>query len=373
MPIQTSRRAFLHSSLAGVAAAACSRSQAPTSGAPSAAANGGGVPSAGSKPPEGPRPGAPNEGDVALPKDGVMPKRTLGKTGEKVSMFGLGGFHIGIPKDEREGVRLIRRALDGGLNFLDNCWDYHDGDSELRMGKALKDGYRDKAFVMTKIDGRTRQAAAGQIDQSLQRLGVDWIDLLQLHEVIRLDDAERVFAEGGAIEAIVAARKAGKIRYVGFTGHKSPDIHLHMLETADQHGFRFDAVQMPLNPMDPHHASFEKKVLPVLLQKGIGVLGMKPLGSGIILESGVVTAPECLRYAASLPTSVVITGCETMGVLEQALAIGYGFQPMGADERAALLARTAKVAGAGKYERFKISEQFDGTTKNPKWLEKAEI
>src|SRR5438477_619342 len=205
-----------------------------------------------------------------------MPYRTLGRTGERISALGLGGYHIGVPKDEREGIRIIRTAIDRGLNFMDNCWDYHDGGSETRMGKALRDGYREKVFLMTKIDGRTKKAAAEQLDQSLKRLQTDVIDLLQHHEVLRLDDPDRIFAEGGAHEAMLEAKKAGKIRFIGFTGHKDPLVHLRMLEVAAKHGFRFDTVQVPLNVMDAHFRSFGKHVLPVLVKEGIGVLGMKP-------------------------------------------------------------------------------------------------
>src|SRR5438309_2997874 len=223
-----------------------------------------------------------------------MHYRTLGRTGEQVSLIGLGGFHIGSPKDEQEGIRIIRSAIDHGINFMDNCWDYHDGGSEIRMGKALKDGYRKQVFLMTKIDGRTKKAAAEQLDQSLQRLQTDVIDLLQHHEVLRLEDPDRIFARGGAMEAVVAAKKAGKVRYIGFTGHKDPLVHLRMLEVAAAHGFRFDAVQMPLNVLDAHFRSFGHEVLPRLVQEEIGVLGMKPLGSGAILQSKTVTAIECL-------------------------------------------------------------------------------
>jgi predicted aldo/keto reductase-like oxidoreductase len=301
---------------------------------------------------------------------GTVPRRKLGRTGEQVSMVGLGGYHIGVP-DESEGIRIIRTALDEGINFLDNCWDYHDGESEVRMGKALRDGYREKAFLMTKLDGRTRASAAKQIDESLKRLQTDHIDLMQIHEVIRMDDPDRVFAKGGTLEAVIAAKQAGKIRYVGFTGHKSAAIHRKMLETADQHGFHFDTVQMPLNVMDAHDApdqSFEKLVLPMLVEKQIGVLGMKPMGSGVILKSGKVTPIECLHYAMGLPTSVVITGCDSMKVLRQALTAARSFRPWTATERNAVLARTAKPSSEKKYELYKTSQQFDGTTHNPEWL-----
>ena len=304
---------------------------------------------------------------------GEMPYRTLGRTGEKVSLLGLGGAHTGRQKDEAESIRIIRTALDQGVNFLDNCWDYNDGKSEERMGKALKDGYREKAFLMTKLDGRTKKAAADQLEQSLKRLGTDVIDLVQIHEVIRPTDPERCFGEGGCIEAPIEAKKAGKLRFIGFTGHKDPSIHLAMLKAADDHHFAFDTVQMPLNVMDAHFRSFEKLVVPVAVQKGMGILGMKSMGAGIILDSKAVTAVECLTYAMNLPTSVVITGCETMGVLDQAIATALAWKPLEPAQVTALLDKTRELAKEGKFERFKVSTQFDGTQKNPKWLEKAEI
>jgi predicted aldo/keto reductase-like oxidoreductase len=251
---------------------------------------------------------------------GEVPYRTLGSTGEKVSLIGLGGFHVGKPGlDETESIRIVRTAIDNGINFLDNCWDYNGGQSEIRMGKALRDGYRQRAFLMTKTDGRDKKTAARQIEESLQRLETDHIDLLQFHEIIRMEDPARIFAAGGAIEAALEAKKAGKIRYIGFTGHKDPDIHLKMLDTAESHEFRFDTVQMPLNVMDAHYESFEKKVVPLLVKADIGILGMKPLGDPFILESKTVTPVECLHYAMNLPTSVVITGCDSMGIIDQAL------------------------------------------------------
>jgi predicted aldo/keto reductase-like oxidoreductase len=291
----------------------------------------------------------------------------LGRTGEKVSIIGLGGYHLGVP-DEPESIRIIRTALDNGVNFLDNCWDYNDGQSEIRMGKALRDGYRQKAFLMTKIDGQTKKAAAQQMDESLRRLQTDHIDLLQFHEVIRDTDPDRIFAPGGGMEAVLEAKKQGKVRYVGFTGHKSPDIHLKMLNTAFSYQFTFDAVQMPLNVMDAHYDSFEKKVLPVLVQHDIGVLGMKPMGDKIILKSKTATPVECLHYSMNLPTSVVITGCDAMNILQQALDAARSFRPMKQGEVASLLAKTAPAAGKGEFERYKISHDFDGTYRNPQWL-----
>ncbi|MGE6758750.1 aldo/keto reductase [Corallococcus interemptor] len=298
----------------------------------------------------------------------AVPRRKLGRTGQDVSCIGLGGFHIGKQKDEAESIALIRGALDQGINFLDNCWDYNDGKSEERMGKALRDGYRAKAFLMTKIDGRDKKTAAKQIDESLQRLQTDHVDLLQLHEVIRDSDPDKAFAEGGAIEAMKDAQKAGKARFLGFTGHKSPDIHLKMLETAKKHGFRFDTVQMPLNVMDAHFNSFEKRVLPVLVKDGIGVLAMKSMGDPFILDSKTVTAPECLRYNLSLPVSVVITGIDSQERLQQALTAARGFKPLSEKDVQALLAKTKDAAQDGAYEKYKTSHHFDGTVQNPQWL-----
>ena len=299
---------------------------------------------------------------------GGMTYRTLGRTGEKVSMVGLGGYHIGKQKDEQESIRIIRTAVDNGINFLDNCWDYNNGQSELRMGQALRDGYRQRAFVMTKIDGQTKKAAAQQLEESLRRLQTDHIDLLQFHEIIRMGDPDKIFAPGGGMEAVVEAKKAGKVRHIGFTGHKSPDIHLKMLETADTHQFHFDAVQMPLNVMDAQYDSFEKKVLPVLVKNGIGVLGMKPMGSGIILESKTVEPTECLHYSMNLPTSVVITGCDSLPILQQALSAARTFRPMSQSEVAALLAKTTQAARNGEFEQYKTTNNFDGTGHNPQWL-----
>jgi aryl-alcohol dehydrogenase-like predicted oxidoreductase len=283
-------------------------------------------------------------------------------------MVGLGGYHLGMQSDEQESIRIIRSALDRGINFLDNCWDYNGGQSEIRMGKALGDGYRRKAFLMTKIDGRTRQEAGRQLEESLRRLQTDHIDLLQFHEVIRDTDPERIFSKGGGMEAVLEAKKQGKVRYIGFTGHKSPDIHLKMLNTAVAHDFTFDAVQMPLNVMDAHFNSFEKKVLPVLVEHQIAVLGMKPMGDKIILKSKTATPIECLHYAMNLPTSVVITGCDSLDILDQALAAARTFKPLSSTEVTSLLTKTAVAAKEGEFERYKISHDFDGTFHNPQWL-----
>ena len=306
---------------------------------------------------------------AAQTKSNGMIYRTLGKTGEKVSAIGIGGFHIGSTADPNEGIRIVRAAVDRGINFLDNCWDYHDGESELRMGRALRDGYRQKAFLMTKFDGRTRKSTAKQIDESLKRLETDHIDLMQYHENIRMEDPDRFFAADGPLEALVEAKKAGKIRYIGFTGHKDPVVHLRMLEVAGAHKFHFDSCQMPLNVLDAHFRSFTHQVVPKLVEQGIAVLGMKPLAEGIVFTSGSgVTAIECLHYAMSLPTSVVITGCETMERLEQAIHAAETFQPMSPQQIEALLAKTKTAALTGKFEPFKTTTIFDGTAQNPQWM-----
>ena len=295
--------------------------------------------------------------------------RTLGRTGEKVSAIGVGGWHLGLSKvDEDLAIRIVRSAIDRGINFLDNCWDYNEGASETRMGKALRDGYREKAFVMTKIDGRTKQEAAKQLDESLERLEVECIDLVQHHEIIRFEDPHRVFAEDGANAALVEARKAGKLRYIGFTGHKDPRVHLYMLEVAEQNGFKFDAVQMPLNLMDAHYRSFARDVLPELVKQNIGVLGMKSMASGILLKSNTVTPIECLHYALDLPTSVVITGIDSMAILDQAFEAVRTLHPLNQKELDALLAKTSAAAVKGYFEPFKTTSIFDGTAQHPEWL-----
>jgi predicted aldo/keto reductase-like oxidoreductase len=295
--------------------------------------------------------------------------RFLGRTGERVSAIGLGGWHLALPHvDEALSLRIIRTAIDRGITFLDNSWDYNDGQSELRMGKALRDGYRERVFLMTKIDGRSRKEAVRQLDESLHRLGTDHIDLVQHHEILRFEDPHRIFDDGGANAALLEARQAGKLRYIGFTGHKDPRVHLHTLEVAEDHGFTFDTVQMPLNVMDAHYRSFEKLVLPELVRRRIGVLGMKPLANGIILRSDTVTATECLRYALHLPTDVVITGIDSMKVLEQALEVAGTFRPLSEAEVSGLLEKTADAALGGEFEPFKTSSIFDATAQHPEWL-----
>jgi predicted aldo/keto reductase-like oxidoreductase len=332
-------------------------------GARLGAANGDEVVGVVSDPHQGAAPAAP-----AAPQDAGMIYRQLGKTGERVSALGLGGFHIGVPKDRAEGIRIIRTAIDRGVTFMDNCWDYHDGESERRMGDALRDGYRKRVFLMTKFDGRTKASTAAQIDESLKRLQTDTIDLMQYHENIRLEDPDRFFAADGPLDALVAAKKAGKIRFIGFTGHKDPLVHLRMLDVAAAHKFHFDACQMPLNVLDAHFRSFGQQVMPRLVKEGIAVLGMKPLASGAVLKTNTVTATECLHFALNLPTSVVINGCESLERLEQALEAVKTFKPMSNAQVQALLAKTKTPAMTGDFERFKTGIQFDGTARNPQWM-----
>jgi aryl-alcohol dehydrogenase-like predicted oxidoreductase len=294
--------------------------------------------------------------------------RELGKTGERVSCIGLGGYHLGLPRvEEADAIKIFHAAVDRGINFSDNSWDYNEGESERRVGKALK-GRRDKVFVMTKFDGRTRESALQQLDESLERLGTDHVDLWQFHENIRLEDPDRFFAEGGACEAMLEAKKSGKVRNFGFTGHKDPSVHLRMLELAGKNKFKFDTVQMPLNVMDAHFRSFGKEVLPVLVKRGIGVLGMKPMGDGNLLKSKKVSALECLHYALSLPTSVVITGIDSLRILEQAFEAVRTLSSVTQRELAAILKKTKSAASKGEFEPFKTTAQFDSTAAHPEWL-----
>jgi predicted aldo/keto reductase-like oxidoreductase len=311
----------------------------------------------------------PGVGDaMAMTANPEMEYRELGKTGQKVSCIGLGGYHLGQSHvEEADALRIFDAAIERGINFSDNSWDYNQGVSEQRVGKALK-GRRDKIFVMTKYDGRTKGSALKQLDESLQRLETDYIDLWQFHENIRLEDPDRFFAEGGAVEAVQEAKKSGKIRFAGFTGHKDPSVHLRMLDLADKHRFTFDTVQMPLNVMDAHFRSFGRQVLPVLNQKKIGVLGMKPIGSGNIIKSKTVTALECLQYALHLPVSVVITGIDSMPILDQAVEAARSFRQLSALDFDDMLKKTAPLAADGKFEPFKTSAEFDSTAAHPEWL-----
>ena len=347
--MEITRRRFLQGSTAAVAA-----SLAADSGLLGAEAHDAPLPLLG-----GPARGQTRKGDVIY--------RPLGRTGEKVSLVGVGGAHLAGPSEE-EAVRIVRTALDRGVNFLDNCWDYGNGKCEERMGKALRDGYRAKAFLMTKIDGRDRATAARQIDESLARLGTDHLDLLQHHEILRTSDADRVFAPGGAMEAVVAAQKAGKVRFIGFTGHKDPAMHLHMFAVADKHGFHFDTVQMPLNVMDAHFRSFAREVVPAATRRGVAVLAMKSLACGDLLASNTVAPVDCLHYAMSLPVATVITGMDKFQYLDQACEAMRTYQPLDQKQVAALLDRTRVAAAEGRYERYKISDRYDGTVKHPEWM-----
>ena len=303
---------------------------------------------------------------------GEMIYRQLGRTGEKVSAIGMGGFHLGKPGlDEAEAIKLVHAGIDRGITFLDNAWDYNEGRSEIRVGKALsQSGYRKKVFLMTKLDGRTKEVAARQIDESLTRLKTDHIDLIQHHEIIRFEDPDRVFSAGGAMEAVLEAKKAGKIRFIGFTGHKDPHVHLYMLEVASRHGFHFDTAQMPLNLMDAHFRSFAHLVVLRLVEQHIGVLGMKPMAGadGVILKSKSASALDCLHYSLNLPTSVVITGIDTQRSLDQAFEAAKTFQVLNAADFSALVAKTSAVATSGQYELYKTSAHFDSTAKHPEWL-----
>ena len=306
-------------------------------------------------------------------RKGDMPYRMLGKTGEEVSLVGLGGFHIGKPDADAEGIKLIHSAIDHGINFMDNCWDYNNGNSEVRMGKALnQNGYREKVFLMTKLDGRTSASAPSQLNETLTRLQTDHLDLVQFHEILRMEDPDRVFAKGGALEAIVKAKEEGKVRFIGFTGHKDPLVHRRMLEVAEQHGFHFDTVQMPINVMDAHFRSFTHQILPLAAQKGIGVLAMKTFGDHFILDKvlaeKLATPIEMLHYSMTMPVSVVITGIDRMEILDQALEAARTFKPLEADHIAALLKRTQVAAADGATELFKTTPHFDGTAQNPAWL-----
>jgi len=302
---------------------------------------------------------------------GEMLYRPFGRSGETISAIGMGGFHLGKSAvTDAEATRLMHAAIERGITFMDNCWDYNKGRSELRMGEALdQGGYRDRVFLMSKIDGRSKEEAAAQIDTSLKRLRTDRIDLVQHHEILRFDDPDRVFAEGGAMEAFMEAKQAGKLRYIGFTGHKDPRIHLQMLAVAEERGFHFDAVQMPLNVMDAHFRSFAHQVLPYLVDHGIAPLGMKTFADSVLLKSKAPIEPiEYLHYSLNLPTAVVITGIENQRDLDQAFEAVRTFKPMDKAALAGLLERSRPYALEGKFELFKTSSTFDGTAKNADWL-----
>ena len=296
-------------------------------------------------------------------------RRRLGRNDAEVSIIGIGGYHLGGRNvTEADAIHIIRTALDEGINFLDNCWDYNAGVSEERMGKALEGGYRQKAFLMTKLDGRTGAAARQQLETSMQRLKTDHIDLVQIHEVIRMTDPDQAFLPGHVIDVLQQAQKDGKIRFIGFTGHKSPEMHLNMIETAAKHGFHFDTVQMPVNALDHHFDSFGQKVIPAAQKYDIAVLGMKPLSNAAILKTNTITAAEALHYAMSVPVTVTITGCESIADLQQALGVARNFKPLDVEQKVAILKKTAPFADAAKFEDYKSSHIYDGTINNPQWL-----
>jgi aryl-alcohol dehydrogenase-like predicted oxidoreductase len=307
-------------------------------------------------------------GSTKRPEAPGMVYRDLGKTGERVSAIGFGGYHLGKGTDSEASIKLLRQGIDSGITFLDNCWDYNDGISEVRMGRGLRDGYRQKVFLMTKMDGRTKDSYNKQLEESLGRLQTDVIDLVQFHEVIRMEDPDRIFGAGGAMEAAVAARQAGKIRYIGFTGHKDPAVHLRMFEMAKKHNFHLDTVQMPINVMDAHFRSFAKEVMPVANEQGTAVLAMKTFGDHFILDSKTVEPIEALHYGLTQPVAVVITGIDSPAILDQALTAARTFKPLTESQVTALLARTKEAASEGRYELFKTFARYDGTAANPKWL-----
>jgi aryl-alcohol dehydrogenase-like predicted oxidoreductase len=292
-----------------------------------------------------------------MPED-TIPRRPLGKTGAEVSILGVGGYHLGSTKNQQEATELVAIAIGAGINFFDNAWEYHDGISEEKLGIALK-GKRQDAFIMTKVctHGRGKDVAMQQLEESLRRLQTDHLDLWQIHEVVYYNDPDLIFAPGGAAEALLAAKQQGKVRFIGFTGHKNPAIHLKMLS----HDFPFDTVQMPLNCLDATFRSFETQVLPVANRKGLGVLGMKSLGgSGEIVTNGAATAHEGLSYAMSLPVSTTISGMESLAVLQQNLKIASGFKPLNAEAMQAARDRVRTFAADGRYELFKTTTKYDG-------------
>ena len=280
--------------------------------------------------------------------DRPFPKRTLGSTGLRVSLLAVGGHAIGKPADRKTGIRIIRAAIDNGVNFLDNAWDYHNGISEEIMGKALQDGYREKVILMTKNHGRDYDTYKKQLEESLLRLQTDYIDVLQFHEIIHEGEPDRIFDEG-AIDAAVEAKKEGKIRFIGFTGHKYPRLFKEMLEK----DFKWDTVQMPVNVLDYHYRSFTKQIMPILVKRKIGVVGMKSLAGGGILRTGSLKPEECIRYSLSQPIATLVSGMDSMEVLKKNLMIVSKFAPMTEQEKNALLDRSKPYAKNAEYEWYK--------------------
>jgi aryl-alcohol dehydrogenase-like predicted oxidoreductase len=287
-----------------------------------------------------------------------IPTRPFGRSGDRVSILGLGGWHLGVPKSDAAATRLVHAAIDAGITFLDNAWDYNDGESERRMGLAIRDR-RDDVFLMTKVcvHGRDGKVAMRQLDESLRRLRTDYLDLWQIHEVVFDDEPAKYFARGGVVEALQRAREQGKVRYVGFTGHKDPRLHLEMLT----HGFAWDACQLPLNGFDASFRSFEHRVLPELLRRQIAPIGMKSFGGDArAIAAGVVSPHAALRYALSLPVATVVSGIDSMRILRQNVEIARGFTPMTQRERGTLRRRLAAHAADGRFELYKISASFEG-------------
>jgi aryl-alcohol dehydrogenase-like predicted oxidoreductase len=300
----------------------------------------------------------------------AVPTRRLGRTGENVSMVAIGGGQLGTSVlSDIEAVHLLHRGIDQGVTFLDNSWDYDEGRSEERMGAAIgRGGYRRRVFLATKFDGRDRQTAAKQLDESLRRLETDHVDLWQFHENIRPDDADRAFAPGGAIEAMIAAKEAGKVRFLGFTGRKHPDYHVHMFEVAAKNGFVFDAVQMPLNIMDPHFRSFERSVIPLAQATDTGIIAMNAFGDRGILDTRIAAPLQMLHYSLSLPVASVVNGVNSIFTLDEAVTAAVSFRPLSEAQIAALLARSAAQSANGALERYKISDEFDVTVQHPEWM-----
>ena len=322
---QTNRRAFLQTSMAGIIGASVASHWTTTA-------------------------------EAAPASDKPMPMRSLGSTGEQVSLLALGGYHMGVSRmTDKESVRMVHEAMDNGVNFMDNAWEYHQGRSEVRLGKALKDR-RDKAFVMTKHHGREKKMAMEHLEDSLKRLQTDHIDLWMFHECVYDEDPDRIFAPGGGIEAAEEAKRQGKVRYIGFTGHKWPRIHLKLLA----YGYPWDAVLMPQNILDGSFRSFEQWVLPVLVKRGIAPLAMKTRAGGDILKNGIATSEDCWRYVASLPVSTIVSGMDSIELMRQNLRLAKDLEPMSQSEKEAILKRTQEMAATGKYERFKTTRSFDG-------------
>jgi aryl-alcohol dehydrogenase-like predicted oxidoreductase len=290
-----------------------------------------------------------------------IPRRPFGRTGEDVSLLCVGGAHIGGAQlPEAIGIRIIHECIDAGANFLDNAWEYNEGESEIRMGKALaQDGYRQRAFLMTKDCAHDRRAdhSMQMLESSLKHLQTDHLDLWQMHEVVWEDDPDKIFAPGGSAEALLKAKEQGKVRYIGFTGHKSPAIHKRMLSQ----GFPFDSVQMPLNVLDAHYESFEKEIVPICQQQGIAIIGMKSLAGGHLMESGIdVTPAEAIRYSMSLPVATVVSGMNSLEVMAANLETARAFQPLTAAERKDILSRSKPGSANGEFELFKTSRKFEG-------------